>query len=80
MNTPKIVVYGADWCPLTTRALTHLERKGLDFEYIDIEDDEDAARWVRAQNGGKERKPTIRIGDRILIEPSDAEIDQALVS
>jgi mycoredoxin len=78
MPTPKIVVYGAEWCALTTRALTHLEQKGFEYEYIDIEEDEAAARWVRQQNDGKERKPTIKIGDRVLVEPTNAELDRAL--
>lgn len=80
MSTPKIVVYGADWCPLTTRAVAHLEQLGLPFEYIDIDDDERAARWVREQNDGKERKPTILIGDRILVEPTNTELDRALAA
>ena len=78
MTAEKIVIYGADWCPTTLRALAHLEDKGIPFQYIDIEKDEQAAQWVREQNGGKERKPTIRIGQRVLVEPSNAELDRAI--
>ncbi len=77
-ETATTKVYGADWCPLTRRAIEHLERKGIAFDYVDIEQDEEAARWVRTQNDGKERKPTIRIGDRVLIEPTNRELDEAL--
>ncbi|HEX4770908.1 MAG TPA: glutaredoxin family protein [Bryobacteraceae bacterium] len=80
MNTPTVTVYGADWCPLTKRALIHLKQKGIPFEYIDIDNDEQAAQWVREQNGGKERKPTIRIDNSVLIEPSDSELDRALAA
>jgi mycoredoxin len=78
MNPAEVLVYGADWCPLTARALAHLKRKGVPFQYIDIEKDEQAAQWVREQNGGKERKPTIRIDGRVLVEPTNAELDRAL--
>lgn len=74
-----IRVYGADWCPLTRRALDHLKRLGRDVEYIDVEQNPEASEWVKSHNNGKERKPTIDIDGRILSEPSNEEIDAALV-
>jgi len=47
-----VTVYGADWCPLTKRAIAHLEQMKIDFRYIDIDQNPRAARWVREQNGG----------------------------
>jgi glutaredoxin len=74
----KVKVYGADWCGDTKRSLRHLEQSGVDYDYIDIEQDEEAARWVREQNDGKERKPTIDINGRVLSTPSNEELDAAL--
>jgi glutaredoxin len=74
----RIKVYGADWCPLTAEAREHLDELGVDYEYIDIEKDSAAAKWVKAQNGGKEKKPTIDIDGVILPEPSNRELDAAL--
>jgi mycoredoxin len=74
-----VTVYGADWCPLTKRAIAHLEQMKIDFRYIDIDQNPRAARWVREQNGGKEIKPTIDIGGEVLSEPSDAELEAALL-
>jgi len=34
----KIAVYGAEWCAYCKRAVEFLESKGLDHQYIDIED------------------------------------------
>src|SRR4028118_1207777 len=67
----KIKVYGADWCGMTKRSLALLDRLNADYEYINIENPgmEDAAQWVRDQSAGKGRKRTIRLGDRILVEP-----------
>jgi glutaredoxin len=73
-----IKVYGADWCPGTQNALAHLKQMGVPFRYIDVEQDTEASEWVKAQNGGKERKPTIDVDGRILIEPSDRELESAL--
>lgn len=78
MTMPEIIVYGADWCPLTTNVREHLEHRGIPYEYIDIDEDRDAAKWVAEQNGGKEKKPTIRVGDKVLSVPSNRELDRAI--
>jgi glutaredoxin len=73
-----VKVYGADWCLMTKRALAHLDQLGVQYEYIDIDDDREAAQWVAAQNDGKEKKPTIDIDGQVLSEPSNRSLDQAL--
>ncbi len=73
-----IKVYGADWCHNTTDTLEQLKQLRVDFQYIDIESDEDAAAWVRDQNGGKERKPTLDIDGKVLRVPDSDELEDAL--
>ncbi len=73
-----VKVYGADWCANTQRTLAHLKRLNVPFEYINIEKDPAAREWVRQQNGGKEKKPTLEIGDRVVTEPSNADLDEIL--
>jgi mycoredoxin len=74
----KVKVYGADWCGDTVRTLEQLKSLGVAHDYIDIEQDEQAARWVREQNDGKERKPTVKLGEQILSVPSNQELETAL--
>ncbi|MCU1330356.1 MAG: glutaredoxin-like protein [Bryobacterales bacterium] len=74
----KVTVYGADWCPLTRRALDHLGAIGVPFDYIDVEADPAASEWVKSQNNGKEKKPTIDIDGQILVEPLNSELDSVL--
>jgi len=74
----KVTVYGADWCPLTRRALEHLEQMGIPFEYIDVDSDPAASEWVKSQSEGKERKPTINIDGKVLIEPTERELESVL--
>jgi glutaredoxin len=76
----KVKVYGADWCPLTTQALKHLRQLRVPLEYINIERDPAAADWVKRQNNGKELKPTIDIDGLILSEPSDQELETAVLT
>ncbi|MGI8744816.1 MAG: glutaredoxin domain-containing protein [Bryobacteraceae bacterium] len=74
----ELKVYGADWCEHTQRVLSYLDGLGVSYKYINIEDDEHAAAWVRHQNDGKEKKPTVDIGGIILLQPSDLELEEAL--
>lgn len=74
----KVKVYGADWCGDTQRSLKHLDALGVAYDYIDVEQDAEASRWVKEQNEGKERKPTIKVGQQVLAVPSDGELETAL--
>ncbi len=71
-------MYGADWCSMTTRTLAHLEKVGVPFDYIDVEADEAASQWVKDQNGGKEKKPTLDVGGKVLSEPTNSQLEAAL--
>lgn len=74
----KVKVYGADWCGDTQRALRQLDGLGVVYDYVDVEQDAEASRWVKEQNEGKERKPTIKVGSRVLSTPSAQELESAL--
>jgi glutaredoxin len=73
-----IKVFGADWCPMTQRTIAHLQNRGVDFEYIDVDENEEASAWVKRQNGGKEKKPTVDVSGEILSAPSNEELDDVL--
>ena len=73
-----VKVYGADWCEDTRHARDFLERLGVQYQYVDIEQDESAAAWVREQNGGKEGKPTVGVAGQEVSVPSDHELTSAL--
>jgi glutaredoxin len=73
-----VKVYGADWCHMTTDTLNCLKRLNVEFDYINIERDKQAAAWVREQNHGKEKKPTLDIDGRVLTEPDDEELEEVL--
>ncbi len=73
-----VKVYGADWCKDTRNTLEALDRLGVAYKYIDVEQDDKAAQWVREQNDGKERKPTLDVGGQILSVPTEHELVGAL--
>ena len=73
-----VKVYGAEWCEDTRHTREYLDRLGVQYQYVDVERDESAAAWVREQNGGRERKPTVDIAGQVLSGPSDHELVGAL--
>lgn len=74
----RVKVYGADWCGLTRRTLTHLDRLGVAYDYIDVDYDHDASEWVMSHNNGKEKKPTLDINGRVLTAPTHKQLEDAL--
>jgi glutaredoxin len=74
----KVKVYGADWCGMTRRTLSHLDKLGVPYEYINVEQDREASEWVKQQNNGKEKKPTLAIAGTVLCTPANAELEEVL--
>jgi mycoredoxin len=74
-----IVVYGADWCGDCVRARRVLDRRGIRYEYIDVDVQAGAADEAVEAAQGRKNIPVIVFPDgRVLVEPSDPELDAAL--
>jgi len=78
-----VTVYGADWCGDTRRTLRQLDRRGVEYDYIDIEDDSQGEKKVIDFNNGKRRIPLVEIAaddgePQRLSVPSESELEQAL--
>jgi glutaredoxin len=71
-------VYGADWCEDTQATRNHLDSLGVPYQYIDVEKDAQAQAWVKQQNGGKQKTPTVDIQGEILVEPRERDLELAL--
>ena len=76
MNDVK--VYGADWCEDTQATRNHLDSLGVAYQYINVEEDSKAEEWIKGQNGGKRQTPTVDIQGKILVEPEEGELEEAL--
>lgn len=73
-------VYGTDWCEDTQHTREHLDELGIPYSYINIERDAGAASWVKRQNQGKQKTPTVDVEGLVLSVPSDDELDSVLRS
>jgi glutaredoxin len=80
---PEIVMYGTAWCGDCVRSKRFLDERQLLYTYHDIQSQPELADLVIALNeqaghGPKRRIPVILVDGRILSEPTDAELAEAL--
>jgi mycoredoxin len=78
----QVRIYGADWCGDTRRSLRVLESAGVNFDYINVDENADGEKKVIEFNKGKRRIPLVEIasekGTQSLSVPSDTELKKAL--
>ena len=75
MAHPNIKLYGAERCHKTKHYQTVLNHLNLDYEFLDVEANEDYAKELRQlYENRKLNFPTITIGEKKLRKPSDKEL------
>ena len=62
-TTPEIVMYSTGWCPYCDRARALLERKGLPFREVKVDEDPAERNAMLARSGGRRTVPQIFVGD-----------------
>ena len=74
-----VKVYGAPWCPDCKRSKKFLAEHRVPYEWIDIDENPDALRFVEELQKGGRTIPTIVFPDGgHLLEPSDEELARKL--
>ncbi len=70
-----IKMYVTTWCGDCRMAKRWFDAHNIPYEYINIEEDQNAAAYVLRVNGGMRSVPTIVFPDgSILVEPSPREL------
>src|SRR5438270_981658 len=59
----RLTMYTTVWCGYCVRLKRALEREGIDFVEVDIEQDAEAADFVMSVNGGNATVPTVVLPD-----------------
>ena len=75
----RIVMYGADWCPDCRKSKSFLNDNSVNYQYIDIDQNEWSIPIITKINNGKRKIPTIIINNEtVLVEPENEALRQAL--
>ncbi|MBA2576800.1 MAG: NrdH-redoxin [Euzebyaceae bacterium] len=75
---PDVTVYWRPMCGYCEVLKRTLERRGVAYESVDIWADRPEAEVVKTATGGDEIVPTVRIGNRFLVNPSADEVEALL--
>lgn len=74
-------LYSTPWCGYCHRLKSQLQREGIDFVEVDIEQEPDAAFVVEQANGGNQTVPTLVFADgSALTNPSLAQVKAKLAA
>ena len=75
IKVDKILMYGTPTCGDCVLAKQVFAEKKIEYDYIDISNDEEATKKAVELNNGMRRIPVIVFPDQtILVEPSRAEL------
>ncbi|WP_034088614.1 mycoredoxin [Streptacidiphilus albus] len=76
-----ITMYSTTWCGYCRRLKTQLDREGIGYTEVNIEEDPASADFVEKVNGGNQVVPTVLFPDgSALTNPSLAQVKAKLAS
>ncbi len=77
----QFTMYSTPWCGYCHRLKSQLDREGIEFEMVDIEQQPEAVAIVKRVNHGNQTVPTLVFDDgTALTNPSVAQIRAQLAS
>jgi mycoredoxin len=79
--TGTFTMYTTPWCGYCHRLKSQLDREGISYDVIDIEQDPNAAEIVESANNGNQTVPTLVYADgSSMTNPSVAQVKEKLAS
>lgn len=74
-------LYSTEWCGYCSRLKAQLDRAGISFLEVNIEEDQEAAEKVMNANGGNQTVPTLIFSDgEALTNPSILQVQAKLAT
>jgi mycoredoxin len=74
-------MYSTPWCGYCHRLKGQLDREGITFDIVDIEQQPEAAKLVEAANNGNQTVPTLVYADGTAqTNPSLAQVQEKLAA
>ena len=82
-NDGKVTLYSTSWCAFCKTEKQYLESKGVEFDYKNIEEDEDAYKELMTKLGGDDNfrgVPVTDVRGKIILGFNRPAIDAALAT
>ena len=76
----EVIVFSTTWCGHCIRLKRQLSESGIAFQEIDIDVHEQFGDLISAQTGGFRTVPAVRVGEKLLVNPSLVEVKDALAA
>jgi mycoredoxin len=76
-----LTMYSTPWCGYCHRLKSQLDREGIAYDVVDIEQDPAAAEFVMSVNGGNQTVPTMKFDDgSVMTNPSIVQVKEQLAA
>jgi mycoredoxin len=75
-----VTVFSTTWCGHCVRLKRQLTDSGIRYAEVDIEEQEHFGDQIAAKTGGFRTVPAVRIGERLLVNPSITQVKEALAA
>jgi mycoredoxin len=76
-----LTMYSTSWCGYCHRLKSQLDREGIAYDVVDIEQDAASAEFVMNVNGGNRTVPTLRFEDgSALTNPTIVQVKERLAA
>lgn len=76
--TAPVVIHWRPGCGFCASLLSGADAADLEYEAVNIWEDEEGAAFVRSVADGNETVPTVRVGDVALVNPTTRQLLQAV--
>ena len=74
-----LTMYSTSWCGYCRRLKSQMDREGIEYQVIDIENDPESAAFVMEVNGGNQTVPTVRFPDgSAMTNPTIVQVREKL--
>jgi mycoredoxin len=81
VSSDVVTMYSTVWCGYCRRLRDQMDREGIGYRVVDIEEDLEAARLVMSVNGGMQTVPTLVFPDgSALTNPTLAQVKKQLTA
>lgn len=81
MSPDVVTMYSTVWCGYCRRLRDQMDREGIGYRVVDIEEDPEAARLVMSVNDGMQTVPTLVFPDgSALTNPTLAQVKKQLAA